>query len=141
MTKQDKQKEIKPRKNSKIDEVRTQGKALDKEKTMALLEPYLSKGLSVTKACEMAGLEQSTIHRWLNKDKDLSREVRAMQNIPTLKALEHKVKAIEKGEMTSVDFWLTKKKGIKDEFTESVRVEADDKLLDAIDKINKIIPD
>lgn len=62
MTKKPTKKEIKPRKNSKIEEVRTQGRALDKKKTMALLEPYLSRGLSVTKSCEMAGIEQKPIN-------------------------------------------------------------------------------
>jgi predicted transcriptional regulator len=57
-----------------------QGIAFNKEETMKVLEPYYKKGMSTTKACNYAGIDPSTVNRWLQADATLSLKVKAWQS-------------------------------------------------------------
>ena len=57
-----------------------QGKARDKEKTFEVLKPFFKLGCSVNKACNYAGIPNTTVHTWLEKDETLRMKIKGWQN-------------------------------------------------------------
>ena len=86
-----------------------QGKARNKQETIEALEPYFTLGYSVTKACSMAGIPQSTFQTWIDKDENLRLKVTAMQGKVSAKAREVLVKSINNGNEDSAKWWLERR--------------------------------
>jgi hypothetical protein len=74
-----------------------QGKAFDKTEIMKVLEPLFKLGYSINKACEYAGIEQSTVAKWLSADEILSKKVKVWQNEVNTRARANWIKAIDEG--------------------------------------------
>jgi len=73
----------------------SQGIPFNKEEILKVLEEYYRLGMSTTKACKYAGIEQSTVNRWLQDDEMLSIKVKAWQNSVNVTARKNIVRRIE----------------------------------------------
>lgn len=85
------------------------GKQLDKIQVIEVLRPYLELGMSITEACNSAGIPQSTIATWTSKDEELRLIIAGLQNITTTKAIRLIVKKIEEGDIKTAKWWLERK--------------------------------
>lgn len=100
-----------------------QGIAWDKEKAIEALRPKLQLGYSLTKACNIVGIPQSTVATWLEKDEPLRLKVNGWMNEVNELARRNWTEAIKNGIPTKVgqDYytpskdWLERKE--KDEFS------------------------
>ena len=72
-----------------------QGIAYNKEEVMKVLEEYFRLGMNVSKACKYAGIDQSTVSRWLKDDPTLSLKVQGWQNLVNMTARKNIVRRIE----------------------------------------------
>jgi hypothetical protein len=75
----------------------SQGVAWDKEKVIELLEPLLRLDYSVTKACKIIGIAQSTVQTWIDEDEELRLKVQSWRAEPSVKARKNWIEAIENG--------------------------------------------
>lgn len=76
-----------------------QGKKFTEEqKTQAIesLRHYLEFGFSRNKACEMVGLNPSTLCRWIEADETLGMKVRSWENAINMVVMQNLKQAIEK---------------------------------------------
>lgn len=92
-----------------------QGIERNKNEVLDVLEPYLKTGCSVKKACEYAGIPQSTVQTWIENDDDLRVKITAWQNVVNASARMNVASSIQKGNITDSWTWLSKKE--KDEFS------------------------
>lgn len=92
----------------------------DKDKIIdEVLQPLLKLGLSVNKSCRYAGIPQSTVQSWINKDDSLRLKVRMWQSELSLVARRRIVEAIEDPSADNINlcvWWLKTKEA--DEFSE-----------------------
>jgi len=104
---------------------------LDRDKILALLKPYFQRGLTIHKACEKSGIvDDETIHRWIDEDINIAKEIKVWQNTPTMAALDMVTGALmdsknknftKRERMRLAKWWLSRKE--RDDF--STRVEND----------------
>ena len=80
--------------------IRVQGKAYSKHKILKLIRPWLSKGLSVNKACQFIGLDSSVITKWCNLDPNLSKQLESYRHDLSKVALINVSEAINNGIVT-----------------------------------------
>lgn len=78
----------------------SQGKKRNKEKIIEVLKEYFKLGYSVTRACEIAGIPQSTVATWIAEDEELRLKITAWQNEPNIVARRNWIEALEKGKPT-----------------------------------------
>ena len=95
-----------------------QGKARDKEKTIEALMPYFKMGCSVLKACNYAGVPQSTVQTWVDNDDALRVQITAWQNEPNVLARSNWIAKMAEGDYNSSKDWISKKE--KDEFSDRI---------------------
>lgn len=82
---------------------------------MEILRPFLQLGCSVRKACEYAGVPNSTVLTWVEADDDLRARVTAWQNeMNTLARRNWKEKLVD-GDYQASKEWLQSKE--KKEFS------------------------
>lgn len=93
-----------------------QGIPRDKEKVIEALKPYFKQGCSVNKACNYAGIAQSTVQTWIDADDDLRLKIKAWQNEPNTLARANWIRRLEEGDYQASEKWLSKKE--KDEFAD-----------------------
>ena len=77
----------------------SQGKEFTQEqRTQAIesLQRYLEFGFSRNKACEMVGLNPSTLSRWITADESLGMKVRSWENAINMVVMQNLKQAIEK---------------------------------------------
>jgi len=86
-----------------------QGIAFDKEEVMKVLEEYYRLGMSTTKACKYAGIDPSTVNRWLQDDTTLALKVKGWQNLVNLTARKNIVRRIEGRDIIVEDIYEGKK--------------------------------
>lgn len=73
-----------------------QGVAWDKDKILnEVLKPYFLLGYSVTKACRLAKIPQSTVDTWIQADDELRLLVESWQGMVSAKARSNIVEAIQ----------------------------------------------
>lgn len=76
----------------------SQGKAWDKEQIVnEVLKELFQLGYSVTKACLVAGIPQSTVQTWIDSDEVLRLKITKWQNEPNILARKNWIKAIKEG--------------------------------------------
>lgn len=95
-----------------------QGKARNKEKTIEVLKEFFLLGCSVKKACDYAGIPQSTVQTWIDADDGLRARVTAWQNEPNVLARKNWIAKMKEGDYVSSKDWISKKE--KDEFSDRV---------------------
>lgn len=78
----------------------SQGKEWDKEKTIEILKPLFELDYSVTKACKIAGIPQSTVATWIMNDQILQLKINYWRGKINREARENWVKAIKEGKLT-----------------------------------------
>lgn len=93
-----------------------QGRAHDKDAVIEILKPYLKQGCSVNKACNYAGIAQSTVQTWIDADETLRLKVTAWMNEPNTLARSNWIKKMADGDFQASEKWLSKKE--KDEFSD-----------------------
>jgi hypothetical protein len=76
-----------------------QGKAWDKEKVIEALRPYFILNYSVTKACSLAQIPQSTVQTWIETDEELRLKITAWQGSVAAKSRENIAKKIQDGDL------------------------------------------
>ncbi len=106
----------------------SQGKKWNKKKVTGVLRPYFKLGCSVTKACQYAGIPQSTVDDWIQNDEVLRLKITAWQNEIRAKARKKWSGAINSGDVDKAITWLERKE--KDEFMKSEGREHTEKLDD-----------
>ena len=117
-----------------------QGIARDKDTVIEVLQPYFKKGCSVTKACNYAGIAQSTVQTWIDKDDDLRLKIKNWQNEPNDLARSAWLAKLAEGDYTAAKDWLSKKE--KDEFSDRhEHTGADGEALIQIEGFNYVKPD
>jgi|GEM_PF-2732853 len=83
-----------------------------KDEMIEMLKPYLSMGMSITKACKSAGLPVSTITDYIRLDDKQGGAVRlkigVWQNIVSTRARYNIVQSIIGGSIKSSKWWLDK---------------------------------
>ncbi len=103
--------------------IMSQGKARDKEKVIEELKELFLLGYSVTKACSISGIPQSTVQTWIDKDDGLRLKINKWQNEINILARKQWHTAISIGRpskfgldtYTPAKEWLERKE--KDEFS------------------------
>lgn len=120
-----------------------QGIARDKEQTIEALRPYFQLGYSVTKACELAKIPQSTVATWISDDEELRLKITAWQGMVSAQARANVVKAIRgesapdgtvivEPDLKLSQWWLETKD--RDEFKKGLEV-------DGVLRLEKLIDD
>lgn len=77
-----------------------QGKPWNKEKAIEALKPYFKLDYSVTKACNIVGIAQSTVQTWIDDDESLRLQIQAWRAEPSIEARKNWVEAIYEGRPT-----------------------------------------
>lgn len=90
------------------------GKARNKKKVLETLRPYFQLGCSVKRACDYAGINNSTIFTWIADDDDLREQITAWQNELSAIARKNLAVAMRSGNIAVSQEWLHKKE--RDEF-------------------------
>jgi hypothetical protein len=72
-----------------------QGKQWDKEKVVEAIKPFFLLGYSIRKACINAGIPESTVKTWLEKDEELRLQIGAWQNMVNSKARKNLIDTIQ----------------------------------------------
>jgi hypothetical protein len=107
-----------------------QGKAYTKEQKDVIIESlksYLELGFSRNKACEIIGLDPSTLSRWKDDDEALSIKLQSWENAINKLAMANIVDAIKKeGELEetrkeTTKWWLERK--MKHDFSTKIEQE------------------
>ena len=91
-----------------------QGKAYDKKKIIEVLKPYFLLGYSVNKACEVAGIPQSTVQTWIDKDEELRLKIRGWINYVSSKSREVVAKSVTENENKEDAKWWLERREKKD---------------------------
>lgn len=107
-----------------------QGEPWDKDKVIESLKPYFLLGYSVTKACDLAQIPQSTVATWISADESLRLKITAWQGMVSVKARENVVVAIQGNKDRDIapdvglsKWWLETKDG--DEFKRTTKYEGE----------------
>lgn len=79
----------------------SQGKEWNQQEVIEILEPLFKLGYTVNKACNIAGIPQSTVATWVTADEELRLKITMWQNELSIKARKQWAKAIELGRETS----------------------------------------
>lgn len=121
-----------------------QGKEWNKEEVIETLRPYLQMGCSVSKACNYAGIPQSTVATWISDDEELRLKITAWQNEVNAKARKVWIQSIENNDSTAARSWLQAKE--KEEFAERKEVTGGDGAplfpdQETKEKVNSLIDD
>lgn len=85
------------------------GKRYNKQEIIEVLRPFLELGMSVTRACNCAGIPQSTVATWSSENEVVRLKIASMQNLPTAKALQNIVEKIKDGDLKASMWWLERK--------------------------------
>lgn len=83
-----------------------QGIAWDKEKVTEVLKPFFQLGCSITKACKYAGIAQTTVDEWIQKDEELRLKITGWQNEINAKARQNWRARIASGDYEPSKQWL-----------------------------------
>ena len=113
----------------------SQGKAWNKEEVIEVLSTFLKLGCSVNKACNYAGIPQSTVQTWLENDEELRLKVGAWQNEMSTQARKVWKKAIEENQSNAAIQWLERKE--KEEFSNRTDIKLEGELTSKIIAIDE----
>lgn len=94
----------------------SQGKAWNKEEVIEILKPYFELGCSVNKACNYAGIPQSTVQTWIDDSEELRLKIGSWQNVMSTQARRVWKKALDENQANAATEWLRRKE--KDEFSD-----------------------
>jgi len=115
-----------------------QGVAWDKDKILnEVLKPYFLLGYSVTKACRLAKIPQSTVDTWIQADDELRLLIESWQGMVSAKARSNIVEKIQGTEEEPPDVGLSKwwlENVDRDEFKKGIE-------LDTTSELKKVIND
>jgi hypothetical protein len=78
----------------------TQGKEWNQQEVIEILKPLFQLGYSVTKACNIAGIPQSTVATWISADEELRLQITTWQNEINVIARKQWKSAIIEGKPT-----------------------------------------
>jgi len=93
-----------------------QGKIWDKESVIGILETFLKLGYSVTKACQYAGIPQSTVATWIAEDEELRLKVNAWMHELDVEARKVIKKSMQEDKsITTATWWAERRE--KDDFS------------------------
>lgn len=84
------------------------GKSLNKKRVIELIEPMMKLGFSVTRACNMVGISQSTVATWLSQDEGLRLKLQVWKHEPELFARRTIIDSLKKGDVKVAIWWLDK---------------------------------
>jgi|TARA_Y100000310_G_scaffold145087_1_gene144438 hypothetical protein len=87
----------------------SQGLARDKDSVIEALRPYLQLGCSVNKACNYAGIAQSTVQTWIDNDPDLRLKFTSWRNMVSASARKNIAECVIKGEIEESKWWLERR--------------------------------
>src|SRR3990167_351598 len=93
----------------------SQGKKRNRNEVVGLLEPFFKLGWNVTKACEFAGVAQSTVQTWIENDDDLRLKIGVWRGMVTVAGVQNIARAIVKDkDVVASQWWL--ERVAKDQF-------------------------
>ena len=82
------------------------GNPLNKEEMLERVKPYLRRGLGVRRACDFAGIPNSTIYTWYKNDEVVRAQILEWQNEVSTKAIDNWNKKVEDGDYHASKAWL-----------------------------------
>lgn len=116
-----------------------QGVAWDKDKILnEVLKPYFLLGYSVTKACRLAKISQSTVDTWIQADDELRLLIESWQGMVSAKARSNIVEKIQGTEEEPPDVSLSKwwlENVDRDEFKKGIELDTTSELKKVINEL------
>ena len=99
----------------------------EKEEIIQSLRPYLEKGLSRNKACNIIGLPTSTLSNWIKENESLGIRIQSYENTMALMALTNIYSALKKEKSTretdkKTSKWYLERK-LRDDFSTKQNVD------------------